>query len=125
MRERTKLKKGDIIIIVVAIVLVLVLGTLLYYQEKGNLVHIIIQDKTYTYSMSEEQNIVVSEIKDSPLGENTICIEAGSVYMKHADCPDQICVKHKAISKNGEMIVCLPNKVFIQIENANRNEIDN
>ena len=34
--------------------------------------------------------------------------------MIRADCPDQLCVKQKAVSKNKESIICLPNKVVIE-----------
>ena len=32
-----------------------------------------------------------------------------------ADCPDQICATHPKISKNRESIICLPNKVILEI----------
>ena len=35
--------------------------------------------------------------------------------MISADCPDHLCVKQGKISADGEMIVCLPNKVTVQI----------
>ena len=44
--------------------------------------------------------------------------------MKSADCPDQICVHQRAISKNGESIICLPNKVVVSIEGAEDSQID-
>mgnify|MGYP000047909493 FL=1 len=56
---------------------------------------------------------------------NVIEIAEGGVRMKEADCPDQICVNHLAISRDGESIICLPNKVVIAIEAGDtRNEID-
>ena len=39
----------------------------------------------------------------------------GSVCMKSASCPDQICVKTKAIRTVGSSIICLPNKVIVEI----------
>ena len=45
--------------------------------------------------------------------------------MEDADWPDQVCVHHKPISKNGETIICLPNQVFVEVENDIENEIDN
>ena len=42
--------------------------------------------------------------------------------MKEADCPDQICRKHKAIDKSGETIVCLPHKVVIEVEADTREQ---
>ena len=50
------------------------------------------------------------------LEHNTVVIKKGKVFVKSADCPDQICVKHKAISKCGESIVCLPNRVIIEVK---------
>ena len=77
------------------------------------------------YVVLEEKRIDVSNVVDKPKGSNILCIKEGYVYMEYADCPDQICVKHKAISKNGEMIICLPNEVFVRVENATENKIDN
>ena len=51
-------------------------------------------------------------------------IENGKVKMKEADCPDQICVHHRAISKNRETIVCLPNKVVVEIVSSEESELD-
>ena len=31
-------------------------------------------------------------------------------------CPDQICVHEKAISADGESIICLPNKIVVEVE---------
>ena len=44
--------------------------------------------------------------------------------MKEADCPDQICVRHKAISKSGESIVCLPHKVVVEISSEEEQDVD-
>jgi hypothetical protein len=45
--------------------------------------------------------------------------------MEGASCPDQICVKHKAIYKNGETIICLPNEVFVEVESSEEKDVDN
>lgn len=46
---------------------------------------------------------------------NLLRIADEKVEMEWADCPDQICVKHRMISCVGETIVCLPNKVVVSI----------
>lgn len=46
---------------------------------------------------------------------NMIVIENGTVRIESADCPDKVCVHTKAISKSGQTICCLPNKVIIRI----------
>lgn len=46
---------------------------------------------------------------------NLFSITGGEVRMEAADCSDQICVHHNAISAEGESIICLPHKVVIAV----------
>lgn len=58
------------------------------------------------------------------LGENTIVVSYGSVYMASADCPGQDCVEQGAISNAGEIIVCLPHKLIVNIEGGQASTVD-
>lgn len=51
-------------------------------------------------------------------GTNILIIEGGEAYMKSADCPDKTCVKSGRISHTGERIVCLPNKIIVEVLGA-------
>ena len=51
-------------------------------------------------------------------------IEDGTVKMIQADCPDKLCMKQKAISKNRGNIICLPNNIVLQIANQDESELD-
>ncbi len=53
---------------------------------------------------------------DGPAGANTVEVERGRIRVKHADCPDQVCVHQGWISTGVTPIVCLPNKLVIQLE---------
>ena len=44
--------------------------------------------------------------------------------MTDADCPDQLCVHQKAASKNHESIICLPNKVVVEVDGSEEREFD-
>ena len=55
---------------------------------------------------------------------NQIRIEEGTVYMEEADCPGQDCVKQGKISRGGQSIVCLPNKVTVEIRAGGQQELD-
>lgn len=58
----------------------------------------------------------LKEDREIKIYEHNICtIKDGIVSMTWADCPDQICVKTKEISKVGETIICLPHKVVLEI----------
>ena len=49
---------------------------------------------------------------------NLLVIKDGKVSVTGASCPDGICVNHRAISRTGETIVCLPNRVVVRIVGA-------
>lgn len=46
---------------------------------------------------------------------NTAQVEHGRIRMLEASCPDQVCVNQGWISDSALPIVCLPNKVIIEI----------
>ena len=64
------------------------------------------------YELESDAEVIVTE------GGRTNIIEVsnGTVKMQYADCPNGDCVKARAISKAGQSIVCLPNKIIITIE---------
>jgi len=48
-------------------------------------------------------------------GESYLEIIGGRVHMVDSACPDKLCVKTGWISSPGESIVCLPNRVVIEV----------
>ena len=48
-------------------------------------------------------------------GKNVIVIEDGAAYMKSADCPDKLCIHQGKISRTRERIVCLPNRIIVEV----------
>ena len=54
--------------------------------------------------------------KTVDLPGNTVVIKNGVVFMKNADCKNQLCVKQGRIKKTGESIICLPNRVTAEIK---------
>ncbi|WP_422444549.1 NusG domain II-containing protein [Thermoanaerobacterium sp. DL9XJH110] len=51
-----------------------------------------------------------------PLGENIVEVDRNRVRMMYADCPDKDCVRQGWISRPGQMLVCLPNRMVVKIE---------
>ena len=49
---------------------------------------------------------------------NVVVISGDTVSVTEASCKNQVCVKHGKISRSGESIVCLPNRLVIRIENS-------
>ncbi|NLJ78754.1 MAG: NusG domain II-containing protein [Tissierellia bacterium] len=53
---------------------------------------------------------------ETEFGYNLVEIGDKRVRVIEADCPDQLDVKQGYISRPGEIIVCLPNKLVIEIK---------
>ncbi|MDD8049569.1 MAG: NusG domain II-containing protein [Thomasclavelia sp.] len=55
---------------------------------------------------------------------NTFIISDKKVWMKESTCTNKICIHQGKISKNGEMIVCLPNEVILKITSDKEDNLD-
>lgn len=62
------------------------------------------------------------ELSGSHLGTNTLVIRSGKAYISEASCPDKQCMKQGKISRAGEMLVCLPNRVVVKIVDSKKDE---
>lgn len=86
----------------------------------------------YIYSINKlvGEYVLTDDVKDevkieSETGYNVLHIEGGQIWIHDASCPDKICISQGKISHDGEIIVCLPNKMLIKIvDNNEENEID-
>ena len=75
-----------------------------------------------TYPLDEDQTFV---FEGESGGYNVVTIEDGFVFMEEANCPDQICVKHKPLNQTADPIVCLPNSLVVKvITNETENQLD-
>lgn len=114
------MKKNDWILVAVILV-VAGIGFFIYGnlgRQTAGIVKVTIDGELFgTYSLEKEQEIKINDT-------NHLIIKDGQADMIEADCPDQICVEHISISKNKETIVCLPNKVIVEIVGGEDAEID-
>ena len=86
----------------------------LYPREQASLVMISVDGETVgTYDLNVNQTIPIF-VKGQET--NVLEISRGQAFMKEADCPDHLCMKQGEISHKGETIVCLPNRVVIEVE---------
>lgn len=109
-RENSLFKKGDKLVIAFAIVLIVVSFSVFFLPRNNGERIVIKQNNKIVYNESLKTD------KKIQLHNNTIIIKDGFVYMESAKCKNQLCVHHTKISKKGESIICLPNKVAIQIK---------
>lgn len=121
-------KKWDIIIIVILILISfipeIIFGFVMGYNHDRIYAEITIEGDFYkSIPLSEHSGEEVIKIKkDNHF--NKIMIRDSKVLMIDADCPDSLCVNQGKISEVGQSIVCLPNKVMIEIKGNKKEEND-
>ncbi|MBQ7202736.1 MAG: NusG domain II-containing protein [Eubacterium sp.] len=118
-----KLKKADIIVIAVVLVCAAVSFLCInLFAQGGNIARVEVDGKTVAELRLDTDTTY--EIKQNGKVTNVLEIKDGCADMTSADCPDKICVNHRAISKSGESIICLPNKVIVTIYSGDDSEVD-
>lgn len=106
-------KKDKLLILLIVIAAgTVALGSSMLGNKAGSYVRVTIDGELCgEYSLQEDQTIEIRETT----GYNRLVIDQNSVKMLEADCPDQYCVKHAAITGTNETIVCLPHKLTVEI----------
>ncbi len=120
--------KGDKLLIVFVIVLALISTLFIKRQAFSS------ADKYVSIQVNgEEIKKIIFDYKiigttipiQTEFGYNLVEIGDERVRVIEADCPDKIDVKQGYISKIGETIVCLPNRMVIEIKGLDKDtEID-
>ncbi len=64
------------------------------------------------------------EAVHGPLGDTIVVIRSGKAFVQDSPCPDKLCVHMPAISKPGQWIACLPNKVFVRVRGSSAEKLD-
>ena len=119
--ERGKsMKKNDWIL--AGVIVVSAVAILLFQFTRGDSgageVTVTVDGELFgTYSLAEDQSVDIG-------GTNRLIIRDGTAQMEWADCPDQVCVDHSAISREGESMICLPNQVVVSVESGEEAEMD-
>ncbi|MFQ6093576.1 MAG: NusG domain II-containing protein [bacterium] len=68
--------------------------------------------------LSTDQEVPIS----GPLGETVVEVSAGRVRVESSPCPHKICVQMGFRDRNGDVIVCIPNKVIVCVRGGERGE---
>lgn len=115
------MKRKEILLLMGMFVVMFLTNTgiqILKLQESDKVVVSVDGEVYGTYPQYIDQEIKINET-------NVLLIKDGKVDMIEANCPDKICVDHVEIFNTGETIVCLPNKVVVEIQEADNAETDN
>lgn len=110
------MKKKEIIVF--ALIFVAALAAVLLMQlapsPDSKTVLITIDGEEYKRMTIDEETYETFTI-ETEHGFNNVVIENGYINVISADCANQICVNTKEAYLAGDVIVCLPHKVIIEI----------
>ncbi len=123
--EKTEKKKYTRDLILVGIVLLAAL--LLFFMVRNN------QEKATGTGAEAVVTVDGLEIGRYPLktngtfplngGSNILVVENGEAWVSEANCPDKVCMGMGKISRNGEFIACLPNRLIVVVEGGEQNAL--
>lgn len=118
--------KNDLLLIGGGLVLALVVYLVMTFFQ-GQATHnaeavVTIDGMLYGSFPLDKDTIEKIELPDG--NYNLLEIKEGKADITEASCPDGICVNHRAVSKQSQSIVCLPNKVVVEIESGEEAELD-
>ena len=107
-------KRNDIILVLILAVSALLVWLCfsLFSPDGAYAVVTVNGEESARYPLSKECEVRL----ESEGGYNILVIKDGKADVVEASCPDGLCVDFHPISKDGETIVCLPNRTVVSIE---------
>lgn len=105
------MKKADIFLFIGLIAAAFIIFLVdLTRPQGGKMVLVTVEGKETEYPFKDGKYVLKSSI-----GTNIMVIKGNEVYIKEATCPDKLCMRQGRISRAGEVLVCIPNKIVIRI----------
>lgn len=82
-------------------------------QPKGQTCAVVKGDEVVgRLDLSRDTSLLI----EGPIGRTRLVVIGGEVQIAEAPCPDQLCRRMGRISRSGEALICLPNRVLLYIE---------
>ena len=119
----TKLKKKDLALWLVLAGFGGVLALAVLIGSRGGArVTVRVDGEIYgTYSLLTDWEV---RITGNDGEENVLIIRDGSAWMESASCPDGLCMRMGKISRKGQSVICLPNRVSVEVTGKSTEEED-
>ncbi len=122
-RSKRPFTRTDLLVIL--IVVLVSAGLSVYFWlpgAKGGEVVVYVENRPrYRFPLTEEGDFVLR----GRLGKLVLRLKGGEARIVASSCPLKICIKMGAISRPGQSLVCLPNRVVVTIKGTSlQKEID-
>lgn len=124
LEKKKTFGRRDLILLLAVLVIGLIGIVILYTRPaalNGEVEVAVDGEVVMTLPLSEDTEVTIEGVDG---GENLLVIQDGTAKIESASCPDGICVRHYAISRDGESIICLPNRVVVTIRGGEKGDVD-
>ena len=120
--EYLRFRKGDVLAIaLVALVALVVLICFLPKSQTGSVEAQVYQEGALLKTLPLDADTSFDVVGKYT---NTITVENGKIAITASDCPGEDCVRCGWMEHAGRSIVCLPNKVVVEIRNDQTDQPD-
>lgn len=120
--DQTKLKSKDLILVLSLLIIGGILFLFLYLNGGSGATVQVTVDGVLVEERPLKENASFTVENPENGGSNKVVIEDGYVYVENATCPDKLCEHMSKISKNGQSIVCLPNRVVVEVKSDSKSD---
>jgi hypothetical protein len=107
------------LILILAILAAAAVGFFINYQNSRRpavLVEVSVDGAAIaSYDLNENLDTIIDGYQG---GTNHLIIQDGAAWISEATCPDKVCIHQGRITMNGELLVCLPNRVIVPSPNS-------
>ncbi len=112
------IKKWDLILVVLILLAALILYGFNRYSHRGSAAYAAISVDGETVAQLDLDQDTDYMVSGYGGGSNHVIIQDGEVWVDEASCPDKICIHQGHISSDGQMIICLPNRMIVEIKSG-------
>lgn len=122
------MRKGDIwlVVVVLAVVAMIIIPKYWLFDQAAasdaKVATIKVDGRTMetVFLSGKERQIQI----ETPHSLNILEVKDGQIRMVKADCPDKVCIHSGPISEVYETIVCLPNRLIVEISDPAQQGVD-
>ena len=106
---------GDWLVIIISLVAVIFMFQLFWSTEQGSKLKVRQGDKIIgTYDLNQTRDLHIH----GAVGDSLISIVQGKVRFKQSPCRNQYCVHQGWLSRAGQVAICIPNQISLQLIGA-------
>lgn len=118
------LKKGDLLFLIIVLIslVTFMLVRFANFSAEAKNVEVKVDGTTKLKVPLKQSTARIYSVVSSE-GSLSFIIDKERVYVLESTCKDKLCIKEGAISRVGESIICLPNRITISIV-GEKNEVD-